>query len=223
MLPRLRFVIAAVVIALLPMLVLGHVAPTSTSYELSVPQLGLGAVDARAVRELQVVAFARRTDELNRLREMASVPLAAWVAAPTGTEPEAAEAQVASLSPSGPSSEPKDPVENEPATPSASADAAAGAAETKEPDAITADANQSSLDTPAQTAASVVATAVAALASNDAGAGVRPAAFVPPLPHPRPKIQKKKTVKRTRTAQAQPKPAAKLNPFGQIFGFSSPQ
>jgi hypothetical protein len=90
MLPRLRFVIAAIMIAMAPMVIFST-APflTPSGSDAPRPPSSLGTADTREAQQLQVLAYGRRADELTRLREMAAVPLTNWVTAPTGKEPEA--------------------------------------------------------------------------------------------------------------------------------------
>ncbi len=95
MLPRLRFVVAALAIAILPMVLLSsgvfptpHTAPTMEIPRADKP-VSLGPneySEARYRQDRMVLAYARRANELSRLRELASVPLDAWVAAPSGAE-----------------------------------------------------------------------------------------------------------------------------------------
>jgi hypothetical protein len=95
MLPRLRFVVASLAIAILPMVLLGSgVFPTPHSVAaLEIPRadkpivLGPGEYsEAQYRQDRQVFAYARRATELSRLRELASAPLSEWVAAPAGAE-----------------------------------------------------------------------------------------------------------------------------------------
>jgi hypothetical protein len=123
MLPRLRFVIAAALIAALPWLLLGGgvvtTAQNGAPIELSRPNTGLtlSAGDLREAQHMYILAYVRRSRELERLREMATAPLSEWIAAPAGVaEPdrplqpeqktEASAAQVASLPPEPASAEP---------------------------------------------------------------------------------------------------------------------
>ena len=97
MLPRLRFVVAALAIAILPMALLGSgIFPTPhAAATMEIPRADRPIVigpdeysEAQYRQDRMVFAYARRASELSRLRELASAPLAAWVAAPTGVEPE---------------------------------------------------------------------------------------------------------------------------------------
>ena len=100
MLPRLRFVVASLAIAILPMVLLGSgVFPTPHSVAaLEIPRadrpivIGLDEyTEAQYRQDRQVFAYARRATELSRLREMASAPLSTWVAAPAGAEADDAD------------------------------------------------------------------------------------------------------------------------------------
>lgn len=93
MLPRLRFVVAFLIIAILPMVLLGSgVFPVpQTSAALAIMHTGKPISvgpdeysEARYHQDRQALAYARRANELSRLRETASAPLANWVAAPAG-------------------------------------------------------------------------------------------------------------------------------------------
>ena len=88
--------VAAIVIAILPMVFLGAgVVPTphsTTPAELSrvSKSVVLGPEqysEAQYRADRHTLAYARRANELNKLRELAVEPLAAWIAAPAG-EPE---------------------------------------------------------------------------------------------------------------------------------------
>lgn len=91
MLPRLRIMITAALIAALPWLLLGggvvttaqNGAPTN---ELSRPNAGLtlSAGDVREAHRMHILAYVRRSRELEQLRDMASAPLSEWIAAPAG-------------------------------------------------------------------------------------------------------------------------------------------
>jgi len=106
MLPRLRFVIASIAIAILPMVLLGSGAvpapPASAPVSATHGSLGPSRTlprEARAMNEQQyryerqAMSFARRSEELSRLRELASLPLAAWMQAPAGAPPEPAASE----------------------------------------------------------------------------------------------------------------------------------
>jgi hypothetical protein len=92
MLPRLRYVIAAVMIAIVPWIILSSGSMTrtqdlSTQGELSGlhgPLLQQVTVSGGDTQQFQALAYARRNSELIRLRELASAPLPAWIAAPAG-------------------------------------------------------------------------------------------------------------------------------------------
>jgi hypothetical protein len=92
MLPRLRFVIAAVVIAILPMVFVGTGFVTSghnnsvAEFPRTNQAVALGTPESRESRQFQALAFARRAGELNRLRDMASAPLSNWVTEPAGAD-----------------------------------------------------------------------------------------------------------------------------------------
>jgi hypothetical protein len=97
MLPRFRFVVASLAIALLPMVLLGSgISPTpNMAATMEIPRADRPIVigpdkysEAQYRHDRMVFAYARRANELSRLRERASEPLAAWVAAPAGPEPE---------------------------------------------------------------------------------------------------------------------------------------
>ena len=86
-LPRLRFIIAALAIALLPILVAGTVGPARDAH-LPRPAPPPAIVEDQE-RQL-VLAYARRAHELDRLRELARAPLRTWIENPAGEQtPEA--------------------------------------------------------------------------------------------------------------------------------------
>ena len=109
MLPRLRFVVASLIIALLPMVFLG--AGLAPSHPTSPAELSradkpvvLGPAEyseAQYRHDRQALSYARRANELSKLRELASAPLANWVAAPAGAEPDNAST-VATVTTDGP-------------------------------------------------------------------------------------------------------------------------
>jgi hypothetical protein len=93
MLPRLRFVVASLVIAVLPMVLLGagmapSAHPTSPA-ELSRADkpvvLGPAEYSETQYRLDRIaLSYTRRENELGRLRQLAAAPLANWIAAPAG-------------------------------------------------------------------------------------------------------------------------------------------
>jgi hypothetical protein len=100
MLPRLRFVFAAALIAALPWILLGSgIITTAQNTPISEhPRAGSGvavsAGDLRDAQHMHSLAYVRRSRELERLRELASSPLSEWVTAPAGMvipEPAVAE------------------------------------------------------------------------------------------------------------------------------------
>lgn len=92
MLPRLRFVIAAAVIAALPWIVFGSgfvadiPAGPVADYSRQSSSASFGASDLRDARAMYLMSYVRRSRELERLRELASAPLSDWVAAPSGRD-----------------------------------------------------------------------------------------------------------------------------------------
>jgi len=90
MLPRLRFVFAAALIAALPWILLGSgIITTAQNTPISEhPRAGNGvavsAGDLRDAQHMHALAYVRRSRELERLRELASGPLSEWVTAPAG-------------------------------------------------------------------------------------------------------------------------------------------
>jgi len=98
MLPRLRFVFAAALIAALPWILLGSgIVTTAQNPPISEqPRPGQGvtiaAGDLRDAQHMHVLAFVRRSRELERLRELASAPLSDWIATPSGPSPSDAAA-----------------------------------------------------------------------------------------------------------------------------------
>lgn len=113
MLPRLRFVVASLVIALLPMVFLGaglaptaHTSPAELSRADKPVVLGPAEYSEAQYRsDRHALSYARRANELNKLREMASLPLANWIAAPAGYQPDNAgdTNRVATVMTDGPS------------------------------------------------------------------------------------------------------------------------
>jgi hypothetical protein len=111
MLPRLRFVVASLVIAVLPMVLLGaglapSAHPTSPA-ELSRADrpvvLGPAEYSETQYRLDRVaLSYARRENELGKLRVRAAAPLANWIAAPAGTEPDSSAGTVATVTTDGP-------------------------------------------------------------------------------------------------------------------------
>jgi hypothetical protein len=112
MLPRLRFVIASIAIAILPMVFLGSGAvPAPPSHAAFTPADAKSALAGRTLpREPRVtnetqyryerhaMSFTRRSEELSRLRELASLSVNDWAAAPAGAapaEPQAGESEAA--------------------------------------------------------------------------------------------------------------------------------
>ena len=103
MLPRLRFVVASLILAILPMLLLGSgvfPTPQGGGMTLEIPRAGKPVTlgpneysEAQYRQDRQTLAYARRATELSRLREMASVPLNSWIAAPDGSAPPATDSQ----------------------------------------------------------------------------------------------------------------------------------
>lgn len=110
MLPRLRFVVASLVIAILPMVFLGAgLAPSlpASPAELSRADkpIVLGPAEYSETQyryDRQTLSYARRATELNKLRELASAPLNAWIAAPAGAEPDNAATTIATVTTDGP-------------------------------------------------------------------------------------------------------------------------
>ena len=98
MLPRLRFVVAAAVIAALPWIVFnsGLVTDLPSSsiaeYSRQSSPASLAISDLRDARQMYLMSYVRRSRELEKLRELAIVPLSDWVAAPSG-EPDLASSQ----------------------------------------------------------------------------------------------------------------------------------
>ena len=93
MLPRLRFVFAAALIAAFPWILLGSgVVTTAQNTPVSEQtRVGTGvaisAGDLRDAQHMHALAFVRRSRELERLRELGSAPLSDWVVAPAGMAP----------------------------------------------------------------------------------------------------------------------------------------
>jgi hypothetical protein len=97
MLPRLRFVVASLVIAVLPMVLLGagmapSAHPTSPA-ELSRADkpvvLGPAEYSETQYRLDRIsLSYARRENELGKLRTLAAAPLENWIAAPAGAASE---------------------------------------------------------------------------------------------------------------------------------------
>jgi hypothetical protein len=74
MLPRLRFLVAAVVIAVLPMLIFSAAPVLGPSLRDAATRLA-AAIEERDLQHMQSTTSARRADELQRLRELASRPV----------------------------------------------------------------------------------------------------------------------------------------------------
>ncbi len=93
MLPRLRFVFAAALIAGLPWILLGSGLMTTaqntpvSEHPRTGTAVALAASDLRDAHHMHALAYVRRSRELERLRELASEPLSGWVAAPAGMTP----------------------------------------------------------------------------------------------------------------------------------------
>ena len=87
MLPRFRFVLAAALIAALPWFLLGGGilpnSPASPTSELGRQSaaMNLSASDLRDAHHMHILAYVRRSRELEKLRDLSD-----WVAAPAGTE-----------------------------------------------------------------------------------------------------------------------------------------
>jgi len=114
MLPRLRFVVAAVVIAMLPMLFLGSAPVSVPALPEGGVRLALAMTDGPDASDIQALGYARRADELGRLRALASEPLETWVTAPAGDEPVAAA--TAGVTQAAEDAAPASPPEDETAT-----------------------------------------------------------------------------------------------------------
>ena len=106
MLPRLRFVFAAALIAALPWILLGSgiITTTQNTPVSEHPRAGSGvavsAGDLRDAQHMHALGYVRRSRELERLRELASSPLSEWVTAPAGmtvSEPTSAEPKTIEL------------------------------------------------------------------------------------------------------------------------------
>lgn len=112
MLPRLRFVVASLVIAVLPMVFLGAgMAPaphTTSPAELARADkpvvLGPAEYSESQYRLDRVaLSYARRENELGKLRALAAAPLANWIAAPAGAAPDNGnDSTVATVTTDGP-------------------------------------------------------------------------------------------------------------------------
>jgi hypothetical protein len=236
MLPRLRFVIAAIVIALLPMVFFSaspfigsHSSPDGVR-----PHGPLGTVDAREAQQLQVLAYGRRADELSRLREMASAPLTVWVAAPLGGQaaessaaqaPAAVQAPAPAQAPEQPEPAPltvatlPDPVEPAPqsAPPSIAMTNQEPTPAAEEPET---GVNHAKVET-APAGPNVIAAIDDATPPVTTTAAIDrlPPQFMPPLPKPRPKA---KPVKRARVAAARTPAPVDPVPFGGLFDAFTP-
>ena len=86
MLPRLRFVFVAALIAAFPWILLGSGIIT-TAHDTPIgehPRAGMGvavtAGDLRDAQHMHALAFVRRSRELERLRELGNAPLSDWIA-----------------------------------------------------------------------------------------------------------------------------------------------
>lgn len=236
MLPRLRFVIAAIVIAVLPMLIFST-APFHVSYDAAdAPRAGgaisLGPADMReAQQQLQVMGYARRADELSRLRELASRPLDNWVAEPAGTAATPKTAAIADSPvttaepPTGAIAEsPARPIPDVTAVPGPVAALAPAGPTVPEParaEPVRIEPIIEGLRRPGAEPASLIPQYFAAFARTPT-AGLPVSAespllqLVPPLPHPRPKIR---PPRRPRVVAA-PAPPEPVNPFQALFGIS---
>lgn len=91
MLPRLRFVVAALVLALLPWALFStgavmrsHDAAPDEMSRVRLTLLQQATMTGDEAKQLQAFAYARRSEELERLRVLASAPLPNWLAAPAG-------------------------------------------------------------------------------------------------------------------------------------------
>jgi hypothetical protein len=237
MLPRLRFIIAATVIALLPMVIFSA-SPfigSQGSPDGVRPHAPLGTVDAREAQQLQVLAYGRRADELTRLREMASVPLAVWVASPVdgqATEPAAAQAPEPVPAQSPEQTAPAQP-EPAPLTIAALPDPAEAAPPSAPPPIAMTNQepmpaaeepepgiNHSKVET-APAGPNVIAAIDDATPPVTTTAAIDrlPPQFMPPLPKPRPKA---KPVKRARVAAARTPAPVDPVPFGGLFDAFTP-
>jgi hypothetical protein len=100
MLPRLRFVFVAALIAAVPWILFGTGVVTTaqntpvSEFTRAGTGVAISAGDLRDSHHMHALAYVRRSRELERLREMATSPLSEWVAAPAGlaaSEPAATE------------------------------------------------------------------------------------------------------------------------------------
>ena len=237
MLPRLRFVIAALAIALLPWALLGTGAVVrshdATPIELSGARVLLrqqAMLAGDEGRQLQAFAFARRSEQLEQLRVLASAPLPNWLAAPAGSaaavEPVAEAAppagpsleSVGSVGDETPQTEPLRQANVDPA-PAAETmiEAAPGSAEAPEP---ASNAAAAAPPPPVETTPSAVA---AAEVPGEMAAEDRPPDPIP-VPQARPQRPRLPLGRHRRAVQrfqvrrnAQAAAAGASNPFASLF------
>jgi hypothetical protein len=90
MLPRLRFVFAAALIAAFPWILLGSGVITTAQntpvgeHARAGTGVAVTAGDLRDAQHMHALAFVRRSRELERLRELGNAPLSDWIATPAG-------------------------------------------------------------------------------------------------------------------------------------------
>jgi hypothetical protein len=255
MLPRLRFVVASLVIAVLPMVLLGaglapSAHPTSPA-ELSRADrpvvLGPAEYSETQYRLDRVtLSYARRENELGKLRVLAAAPLANWIAAPAGTEP---DSNVATVTTDGPAvvtvntTKPEkssevtvsvtvspavkaDKAEKEPEAPAQPSPASEKPAATAEPEASKPAASkpETSATAPASDSISDASRPAAAAPAGQVFAALNPpkteTSALPQVhvvaPHAKPK-PRARAARKLKAARTPPPAAQKPPPFFELF------
>ncbi len=253
MLPRLRFVVASLVIAVLPMVFLGAgLAPSAhpaSPAELSRADkpvvLGPSEYSETQYRLDRIaLSYARRENELGKLRALAAAPLANWIAAPVGAGPDSGASTVATVTTGGPAvvtvnTTKPDPEKTSEVTVSVTvspADKDTEAAVQPSPTSDKPVAAESEASKPALSKPETVATAPvtgsiseAPRAATDAPSGQILAALNPPktetsvlpqvhvvMPHPKPRAR---IVRRPKPVRTPPPVVQKPPPFFELFAW----